>query len=164
MASPMRHGSALRQRHQRGFTYWVLLFAIALFGIALGAFVPMLAQTLRFEREVQMIEQAQNIARAIRAYSLVGQGGLHLNPQSLEDLLEDRRFGGTRRYLREIPWDAVSRSYNWGLIHGDDGGITGVYSQSLSSPVRQNLPVGVVAADKVEHYSDWHFMANAVSQ
>lgn len=166
MASPMRPGKwTASPAGQGGFTYWALLFAILIFGIALGAFVPMLAQTLRQEREAQMIEQAQQIAKAIRAYALMGQGGLHLNPHTLEDLLDDQRFGGTRRYLREIPWDAVSRSYDWGLIHGDDGGIIGVYSQSTQTPLRQTLPASVVTTeDKVAHYRDWHFMASAVQE
>jgi len=150
-------------RRQRGYNFLVMVFAVALFAIALGATVPSLAQAMRAEREADMILQAQTLARAIKAYALTGQGGLHRNPQSLVDLLEDKRFGNARRYLREVPWDAMTHSYDWGVVRGEDGGVIGVYSQSDLAPLRVKAPAGVKATEGAEHYSDWHFMASSIN-
>jgi len=104
---------------QGGFTYFMLLWWVALSGIMLAA----LSQQWRFERrrekEAEMVARAQEIVSAIATYrqAVPNSGG----PASLQDLVEDRRGPRTLRHLRRIWVDPLTGRADWGLVRDVPG-------------------------------------------
>jgi type II secretory pathway pseudopilin PulG len=104
---------------QGGFTYFMLLWWVALSGIMLAA----LSQQWRFERrrekEAEMVARAQEIVSAIATYrqAVPNSGG----PASLQDLVEDRRGPRTLRHLRRIWVDPLTGRADWGLVREAPG-------------------------------------------
>jgi hypothetical protein len=74
--------------------------------------------------------------------------GPGLYPRTLDELLKDPRSPATRRHLRRLYPDPITRSSEWGIIKAPDGGIMGVHSRS------EEAPQDFAAATK---YSDWKF-------
>jgi type II secretory pathway pseudopilin PulG len=151
----MTHSSRARQH---GFTYFMLLWWVALSGVVLAA----LSQQWRFERqrekEAEMVARAEEIRAAIEAYrqqAPAGQAGAW--PRQLSDLVEDRRWPVARRHLRRVWVDPLTGKPEWGLIQGpaNAAGIQGVYSLARSQPIRD--PAGI------QNYAQWRFEASTAA-
>jgi len=137
---------------QRGFTYLLLLWWVALSGLALAAMAHSWTMDARRAREAELIWRGEQFRQAIEAYASVpvGEGESRL-PMRLEDLLEDRRGGDVKRHLRRIWPDPLTGRAEWGLVKDGDGqGISGVHSLSQARPVN--------APDGVTRYDQWHFV------
>jgi type II secretory pathway pseudopilin PulG len=145
---------------QGGFSYLVLLFVVAIFGISLGVVLPIWSEVMRKDREDALIERANTLVRAIRSYATSTRSGPR-TPTSLTALLEDRRSGSLRRHLRSLPPDPVTHSETWGLIVDASGGIIGVHSLSKDRPLRDQLPEGAVGPAPAAQYADWQFLVDA---
>jgi type II secretory pathway pseudopilin PulG len=143
-------------RPQEGFTYLGLLFMVAILSWGLTVVVDVWEQAARREREEELLHVGHEMRRALQLY-YQATGGERL-PRQLEDLLKDPRFPGTRRYLRRIYPDPVTGSADWGLVRGQGGLITGIYSKSEEEPLKQ---AGFEAADLAfegkKKYADWVF-------
>lgn len=117
------------------------------------------SQQAQRERETDLLRVGQAYARAIGAYYESTPGSVKRWPQSLEDLVEDKRQVTIQRHLREIYPDPVTRSRTWGQVIANGGGIQGVYSQSAEAPIR----VGPVQLDTLmlpaaSRYAQWLFV------
>jgi type II secretory pathway pseudopilin PulG len=136
---------------QRGFTYVMLLWWVAISGVMLMALAQSWTMAAKREREAELLFRGEQIRKAIEAYAQVPltEQGSRL-PMRLSDLLTDRRSGKVVRHLRRV-WPDPVTGEDWGLIHSDDGGIVGVYSRSLATPLR--APAGIA------RYSEWRFQA-----
>lgn len=146
------------RRHARGFTYVAVLFALAIFGVGLAALGESWSASARREREAELIEIGSAYIQAIDSYYRRSPGALKAYPRRLDQLLEDGRFVGTVRHLRQLYPDPVQGA-EWALVRAADGGIQGVYSPSerlalrmQALRVRAALPVGGV------RYVDWKFI------
>jgi hypothetical protein len=93
------------------------------------------------------------------AWSLCYLRALHEYPESLDDLIVDRRFVTTTRHLRKLYADPLDPARAWGLVRAPDGGIQGIYSQDTRAPwLRTAVDLGPTTVGPAERYSDWIFM------
>ena len=116
----------MRRRQQSGFTYLMVLFAVAFMGVVLAAAGETWQSVRQREREVELLFVGNAFRQAIGGYYEGTPGPAKRFPRSLEELLKDPRYLATRRYLRKIYVDPVTGKSEWGLVKGPDGGIIGV--------------------------------------
>lgn len=159
----MRAGSKLRRpgtgRHQRGFTMAAVLAAMLILALATQSVMTYVSQQDVREREADLLRIGQAYAQAIGAYYESSPGNLKRWPRTLDDLTEDKRFVGTRRHIREIYPDPMTRSANWGIVMSEDGGIAGVHSVSTAQPIRSAaLELDTLALPAASRYADWQFV------
>lgn len=146
-------------RRQRGFTYFIMLFALAIFGIGLAALGETWSAASQRDKEEELIRIGDAYVRAIREYYLRSPGTPKTYPMRLDELLEDRRFVGVERHLRRVYLDPITNTADWGLVRAPDGGIAGVYSLSEKAPLRrQTLILANAASISGERYTDWKFV------
>lgn len=111
---------------QQGFTYLGVLLAIALLGLGLTTTSEVWSTTTRRQRLEQLEWQGQQFVQAIGSYYASSPGRTNSYPQTLQDLLEDRRYPFTRRHLRQLYLNPFTGSPEWEAIRSPDGGILGV--------------------------------------
>jgi len=142
-----------------GFTYLGVLFAVALMGAMLVAIATIWHQAQQREKEKQLLFVGKQFSRAIAAYYDNTPGTAKQFPKKLEDLLDDKRFPFTRRYLRRMYFDPFTNTTDWGLLKDAGGGISGVYSKSEDEPVKKaNFDKQFAQFADKKHYSDWRFV------
>lgn len=147
-------GMAWRPR-QRGMTYLVLLWWVAISSVMLAALGQGWSVAARREREIDMVFRGEQIRRAIEAYAKVPVAqGESPWPKHLDDLLADERQGRLVRHLRKVQPDPIT-GRDWVLIKQGEG-IVGVYSASLAEPLAP--PEGVTS------YAAWQFKAEGVGE
>jgi len=152
------HSGSSRRCGQHGYTYLLILFAIAALGVGAAQIGVVWQQAVKREREGELIYRATDIARAIGRYHAATPVGAPAWPQRLEDLIEDKRFPFMLRHLRRIWRDPFTGTSNWDLVTAG-GGIIGVRSRSEGTPVRSHgLPpeIDPVTANAARH-ADWLF-------
>lgn len=150
-----RHPSRLTPH---GFTYIGLLILIALMGIALAGTGVIWHTETRREKERELLFVGDQFRRAIGLYYERSPGAKRF-PKALEDLLLDRRYPNTQRYLRRLYPDPVGGTAEWGLVRGPEGGIVGVHSLSEAEPLkRAGFPLKYKEFEVGAQYSDWRFM------
>ena len=121
-----------KRNAQRGFTYLVLLFAIAILGIGLAK-TGVIASAQAKRQKVKELEFIRGqFAGAIESYYNNSAGEIKQYPRSVEDLVQDSRFLFVRRHLRKVYRDPFSLSLKWGLVPAPEGGFMGVYSLDAS--------------------------------
>lgn len=152
----MRVGNA---HHQRGFTMAAVLAAMLILALATQSVMTYVSQQDLREREADLLRIGQTYAQAIGAYYESSPGNLKRWPRTLEDLTEDKRFVGTRRHLREIYPDPMTRSANWGIVMSEDGGIAGIHSLSAAQSIRSAaLELNTLSLPAASRYADWEFV------
>jgi type II secretory pathway pseudopilin PulG len=110
------------------------------------------------EREGQLLRVGEAYRQAIKDYYESTPGSVKSWPRSLEELTYDRRFVGIKRHLREIYPDPITRTMNWGLVTSADGGIQGVYSTSLNTPIQTaSIELDDVTLPAIAQYVDRRF-------
>jgi type II secretory pathway pseudopilin PulG len=143
------------RRPQDGFTYMGLLVAIVIMGMLLTVASRVWAVSEQREREAQLLFVGGEIRTAIGRYFAVG--GQY--PQSLQDLLDDKRSPVPRRYLRRIYYDPMTNTTDWNLVPAPAGGIMGVSSKSLLKPIkRTGFSSDDAALEANECYCTWQFV------
>lgn len=143
---------------ERGFTYVMMIFAVAIAGLLLAAAGQAWSEKQRRVKEAELIRIGAEVVRAIASYYESSPGTVPVLPAKLDDLLLDNRFAGTRRHLRRIYVDPITRSSEWGLIRSPLGGISGVYSLSDESPLaRAPIDLGGFVIKPGSRYSDMKF-------
>lgn len=151
---------------QRGFTYLLVLFMVALMGAGLAITGDVWMTTRQREREVELIFAGDAIRTAIAAYYNATPGALKQYPAQLDFLLKDQRFPDTRRYLRQLYTDPFAKDGAWVEIKSPRGGIMGVASSSEEAPFKRT---GFTVADRIFEmqatrlkdklrYRDWEFI------
>lgn len=106
-------------RRQRGFTYLWLLFALALGGVALAAVGEQERTRQQREREADLRFRGEAIANALQHYAQNTPVGRLPLPQSLTELLEDKRGPVPVRHLRQLYSDPLTGRPDWELVWGD---------------------------------------------
>lgn len=156
MAGSM-HRSSLARR-QRGFTYILMLFAVAAVSIGLAMATPIYSEQLRRQREAELVRIGALYVQAIESYYLASPGSVQSYPKRLEELLLDPRYVGTRRYMRKLYQDPVGRA-DWGLVAAPDGGVAGIYSRSEDRPlITRPIAIGSRSIGAASRYSDLKFV------
>ena len=144
---------------QSGFTYIAVLLAMLLLALSTQGVMTYVSQQAQREREADLLRIGVAYARAIGAYYEATPGSVKRWPRQLSDLIEDRRLVSTRRYLRELYPDPITRLPNWELIKAPDGGIAGVRSRSEAVPLRDSsIDLDGVTLAPAARYSDWQFV------
>jgi type II secretory pathway pseudopilin PulG len=138
----------------------LLLLVIASLAVTLAV---QKAQTgAQREREAELLFVGDQFRQAIRAYASA-PGLPSQYPEALEDLLADKRWPVTRRYLRRIYMDPVMGKADWELDKAQ-GRIVGVHSPSERAPLRHaGFSQDDAAFEQAETYADWRFSAVATS-
>jgi len=116
---------------QRGFTYLIALFAVAVLGAGLASVGTVWHTASVREKEAELLYAGNAYRNAIASYVARGPS---IYPTSLEQLLKDPRFPNTVRHLRTLYRDPITNSSDWGLVVAPGGGILGVYSKSEARP------------------------------
>lgn len=153
---PRKRGASLN--FQKGFTYIALLIAIAVTGAALVGVGEIASHAAQREKEGELLFVGAEIRSAIGAFYERSPGGAKRYPQSLEELLEDKRQPVPVRYLRRVYPDPMTGKPDWGLVEAPGGGVMGVYSTSERVPVRSgNFPPENESFAQARRYADWKF-------
>jgi type II secretory pathway pseudopilin PulG len=153
-------------RSQRGFTYLLVLFMVALMGAGFAFTVDVWVTTRQRERETELIFAGDAIRTAIGAYYNATPGAIKQYPAQLDFLLKDPRFPDTRRYLRQLYADPFSKEPVWVEIKSPRGGIMGVASSSLDAPMKRKgfskvdlvFEMQAVRLKDKLRYRDWEFI------
>lgn len=144
-------------RRQAGFAYLALLLMVAILGAGIAAVGPMWAATQQRDKERDLLHIGEQFRRAITQYYEASPSEKKYPPR-LEDLLQDPRFPGMRRYLRKIHFDPMTNRAQWGLAMAPTGGIMGVYSLSAERPIKQdNFPLRLKHFAGKSSYAEWKF-------
>src|SRR6266705_6102304 len=109
----MSSGKALSQR---GFTYLVAMFAVAIAGLLLAVTSEVWSQSRQREKEKELLYIGDQFREAIALYYQRTPGTVKRYPEKLEDLLEDKRYLSMQRYLRKIYADPVAGKLQWGIV------------------------------------------------
>ncbi len=105
----------LRRPRERGFTLLELLVVITIVGILAAMAIPNLIQTPQRARESVLKTNLRTLRQTIDQY--FGDKGTY--PPTLEALAEDG-------YLRDVPFDPMTETDEWGLVYDQDLGEEGV--------------------------------------
>ena len=132
MAPPMRRGSG-RAARQGGFTYFGVIIAVMLIGMALAVAGTVARTHMQRERETQLLWVGHQYRDAFALYATQHGGRM---PLALEQLIGEEQVGAPRRYLRRLYPDPMTGKPDWKLLMGVDGGIFGIYSSSGSAPLK----------------------------
>jgi hypothetical protein len=115
-------------RQQSGFTYLMALFLVAVTGASTASIAQAWSQARQREKEAELIWIGNQFKTAIGVYYQRSPGTTKRYPSKLDDLLEDRRFLTTQRYLRRVYADPLTGKSEWELVAAPSGGVMGVRS------------------------------------
>jgi type II secretory pathway pseudopilin PulG len=139
----------------RGFTYIGFLIFVAIAGAGLAAFGEIASHAAQREKEAELLFRGNQYREGIASYYKKEQR----YPQSLEQLLEDKRYPMPVRHLRRQYVDPMTGEANWGLVEAPGGGVMGVYSRSEDEPVKTgNFLLKNQEFEKAARYADWKFV------
>jgi type II secretory pathway pseudopilin PulG len=160
-------------RSNKGFIYIWVLFSVALSGVVLAGIGQVWQTKAQREKEKELLFVGDQFRKAIMSYYNNEDSELQKFPESLEDLVQDNRSSETKRHLRKIYPDPITKSYEWGLIKEpiseqsdntgflsrEGKGIIGVYSLSKNIPLKSdNFPEDYYDFSKADSYQDWKFI------
>jgi type II secretory pathway pseudopilin PulG len=157
---PVRAGRRPAHRPARGFTYIGVLILVVMMGVALAAAGEAWYTAQKREKEQELLFIGNQFRLAIDQFSAQPPGLGRRYPLSLEELLQDPRQPGIRRYLRKIYLDPMTGKAEWGLIIGPNGEIFGVHTLSEAEPLKKaNFPLAEKGFEGKTKYSEWVFMS-----
>lgn len=143
---------------EAGFSYVIVMFAVAVAAVVVTRAMEGNAASQRVVRESELLYIGALYRDAIRSYHDHSPGVVPEYPESLDDLLEDKRMSNLRRHLRKKLRDPITGDDKWGEVRVD-GRIVGIYSLSTSQPQKQ----GGFSADQADFanaktYQNWKFL------
>lgn len=152
-----------RRRAEAGYTYLMLLFGVAAMGLFAAGAAEGWATLAQRERERELLFAGNQYREALRRYYAAIPDAAQRHPAKLEDLLEDTRFAGMRRHLRQLYPDPMTGQADWVLLRQGEH-IVGVHSRATGKPMKQS---GFEKRDEefagAGSYIDWKFVAAAGS-
>ncbi len=138
----------------RGFTYVGMLIFVALAGAGMAAFGELASHAAQREKEAELLFRGNAYRAAVESYYRKEQR----YPQSLEQLLEDKRFPMPVRHLRRLYADPMTGAPDWALVEAPGGGFMGVHSRSEDAPIKTgNFSVKDQVFADAQRYADWKF-------
>lgn len=153
-------GAGRARRSSGGFTYFGVLFLVMLIGLALTGALELWSTASQRARERDLLWVGNQYARALQSYYQHSPGPKQY-PQSLDQLLDDRRFPVTRRHLRKLYADPITGDTQWGFVLSPDGRIVGVHSLSEDEPRKKaEFPRRWEDFNQRQKYSEWRFVAD----
>lgn len=144
---------------QHGYTYFGVLFVVALIGLALAGAAQVWKIQQQREKERELLFIGQQYIDAIDSYYNAAPGGAKKYPRSMEELLRDPRYPNIKRHLRK-PWrDPMTGKIEWDLLRTSQGGIAGIRSVAEGVPLKQAGfgTLETLLAGKPS-YRDWKFI------
>jgi type II secretory pathway pseudopilin PulG len=147
-------------REQRGFSYLALLILIATIGVVAVSGLQVGTLLERRAAEDHLLSIGEEFTRAFASYAAASPPGRPRYPVTLEELSKDQRTSETRRHLRQVYVDPITRSAQWGRVLGPDGRIVAVFSPSEQPVIRQTARASVHKrneGDGLVRYKDWRF-------
>jgi hypothetical protein len=148
-------------KRQLGLAYLLLLMMVAAVGAGLAATGIVWGHSVQREKEAELLRAGGEIRRAIATYYERSPGAIKQYPQSLEELLLDKRHLTVQRHLRRVPMEPMTRSTEWGLVRAPDGRVMGVFSLSQTRPIRTagaGSKGWLEGFSGAKSYSDWRFV------
>jgi type II secretory pathway pseudopilin PulG len=140
--------------NQAGFTYIVVLIAVAIIGATLALTGSVWHTEVKREKESELLFVGGEFRRAINQYYRMG--GQY--PMNLADMVKDPRQSSPVRHLRKLYPDPITGKKEWGLLRGPNNGIVAVYSLSQDAPLKTG---GFALVDQMfegkQKYSEWVF-------
>jgi general secretion pathway protein G len=116
----------MKRRRQRGFTIVELIVSFTIMGLLTSMAVPLAAYKVKRDKERELRYALREIRRAIDNYkdaSTLGKIDVKLGtegyPETLEILVQGVKLsqsadGKTIKFLRRIPMDPMTGTYDWG--------------------------------------------------
>jgi type II secretory pathway pseudopilin PulG len=145
-------------RRQQGFTLVGALILVAALGAGMAAYGEIASHAAQRDKERELIFVGNQFRQAIGAYYELTPGAVKRFPQSLEELLQDKRHPVAKRHLRRIYADPMTARPQWGMIAAPEGGVMGVYSLAEGQPIKSaGFEQRDIAFTGAEHYSGWQF-------
>ncbi len=153
---PHQYGSASHGANSGGFTYIGLLIAVVILGLALSGIGTVWRTQAQREREQELLYIGREFRAAIASYY---GSGTHQYPQTIEDLLEDKRWPEPHHHLRRFYADPMTGNQDWTIIRVDMMGITGIASSSAREPIKKTgFEPGEDIFKDAACYCDWQFV------
>jgi len=153
----MNSGKAPRQR---GFTYLVAMFAVAIAGLLLAVTGEVWSQSRQRDKERELLYLGGRFREAIGLYYQRTPGAVKRYPEKLEDLLEDKRYLSLQRYVRKVYPDPMTGKPQWGIVPAPGGGIMGIFSLSNDVPIKSaNFEAENEGLAGGSRYADWKFIS-----
>lgn len=98
---------------ENGFVYLWALFAVVLAGIVMAGTGQVWQAKSQREKEAELLYIGEEFRKAIMSYYNTAPKQY---PESLEDLLQDKRTPAIKRHLRKIYTDPVTNTTEWGIV------------------------------------------------
>jgi type II secretory pathway pseudopilin PulG len=160
--SPTRRLIATRAV-QSGITYLIMLFSVAVMGVALVAVATVWTTAVTREKEEELLFVGQQFRAALLSYSNSSPAGSAKFPETLDELLLDKRFPSVQRHLRRLYRDPFTGKPLWGLLY-QQGRIVGVYSLAEGTPIKvDGFPPELSQFAKSTRYAQWAFIVDGVT-
>ena len=151
-------------KKQAGFTLVGALILVAFMGAGVAAYGELASHAAQREKEQELLFVGNQFRQAIGAYYERTPGAFPHFPQTLEDLLQDKRHPMPQQHLRRMYADPMTGKRQWGVIDAPGGGVMGVYSLSEALPIKSG---GFATRDstfaEAARYSDWRFTYSPAS-
>ncbi|AAZ97395.1 conserved hypothetical protein [Thiobacillus denitrificans ATCC 25259] len=145
------------ERGQRGFTYLYVLLMIALVSLGLAAAGTVWRTEARRANEAELLFVGAQYRQAIESYYTLDPGLPRL-PQSVADLLEDRRRPEPVRHLRRAYRDPITGREMQSIV-AEGEGIVGMMSAAPGRPLKQaGFPPEEQDFSDAESYAEWRFV------
>ena len=100
-------------RWESGFVYLWALFGVTLAGIVMAGVGQVWQVKAQREKEAELLYVGEQFRKAIMSYYNTGTKQF---PETLEELIEDKRAAATKRHLRKIYTDPITNTTEWGII------------------------------------------------
>jgi len=148
------------RRRSRGLVLLAVLVFILVTTLAASTLVHSYQQTLRREKEEQLLFAGDQIRKAILSYyNAIPPGGARSLPASLDVLLDDQRFATPLHHLRRLYQDPLTGAADWELVKSGSG-IVGVRSVSSQEPLKKTgFSAAYAQFENARAYSEWVFAA-----
>ncbi len=148
-----------------GFTYLGLIILVTVIGLVGAASLKVGALMQRAAAEEELLAIGAAFSDALRSYAAATPPGQPQQPPTLQELLKDPRFPGTRRHLRKIFVDPITGKAEWGVMYvGDKQGVLGVYSLSDKPPLKVgNFDARFLNMENKSKLSEWKFTLSTLT-
>jgi type II secretory pathway pseudopilin PulG len=131
------------------------MMVVAIAGAGLAAYAELASHAAQREKEAELLFRGHAFQDAIASYYKKEQR----YPQSLEALLEDKRYPMPVRHLRRLYADPMTGAPDWVVIEAPAGGVMGVHSRSEAEPIKSgNFQSKNAPFEKAKQYTDWKFI------
>lgn len=154
----MTSGERAMCRHQRGFGYLMMLFAMAAMGITLASAGEVWRTASQREKEAQLLFVGHQFRLALASYRDLSPEGSPNAPATLEELLQDKRFPTPVPHLRRLWRDPMTNSTDWVVVK-PGGRISGVHTSHIGEPMRKVHEPQDATLNGTTAYSQWVFEA-----